>query len=717
MADSLSGVNYSAFAPPAPSRTAPLDYFQQGYGTVQDVIDSQFRARLQQENLKRAQAQAEMDALLGPIKLQSAQQQLAQDALLDPIRARQAQLSLEQNQAELDAYKLNNAPLPFLGQGGSGIVSPGSISPAPIGAGAVSNISAPDADGYHLTLGTTFATPRDLEKFSRSGSLANGDNGIGAWGDKTTGSTPYVALPPAYFRARGINPNKAHNMPVMVEANGRTVQALVGDKMPDNAKNGAGLDLNGATASALGIADPDNFKGQVRFKIGAIGAPTSALPTLSAPIVAASAPAGQADEMVAVISPSNARGFVPRSVLDQRLASGYKLADNASAEVLSSPMTPIGERPTSSPISRRVVPGYIDPETQRPVAEPNRRNVPPGATYGRVSVPVYSPTQAKQDERDRVTAQKIGLDPTIYAANEDDPNGSLTPQGRTDLKRDIAARNKELADAKISEGADGQLHLSQDAIEDYATRSLLDPSVRFAGLGKVAAGANIEIANRRAEIQKETGMTGTDAYVAQQGVAASKLALRDQEKKRANIVGFEQTARKNAQIALELMNKGAGGGAPIPVFNRWLQAGRKGTGDPEVAAFNTAIGAFTNEYAKIISGNTGAGGATDASRREAAELINKGGTVEQLRAQLDVAFREMENRTTSIDEQISRLNESIRTFAKPKGQADEASPEAKVATPATADMVQMRSPSGKLGMVPAGQAVEDAKAKGFTVVQ
>ncbi len=147
----------------------------------------------------------------------------------------------------------------------------GSGAPAPAVShqevGAVSNAAAPDEHGFHLTLGTTFATPNDLADYAKHGSLATGDNGRGKWNDDTTGSSPYVALPPDTLRAYGIDPEKARGTAVEVRANGKSVFATVADAMPNHAKNGAGIDLNPGTASLLGIDDVNNFKGPVQFRL------------------------------------------------------------------------------------------------------------------------------------------------------------------------------------------------------------------------------------------------------------------------------------------------------------------------------------------------------------------------------------------------------------------------------------------------------------------
>jgi hypothetical protein len=81
-----------------------------------------------------------------------------------------------------------------------------------------------------------------------------GDNGIGYWGDRTTGKTPMVALPREDWQHL-LSPR---HTPILVKANERVIHALLADTMPRkrNIKNGAGLDLNPAACRALGLRPP-----------------------------------------------------------------------------------------------------------------------------------------------------------------------------------------------------------------------------------------------------------------------------------------------------------------------------------------------------------------------------------------------------------------------------------------------------------------------------
>lgn len=117
-------------------------------------------------------------------------------------------------------------------------------------------------------LASSFADPQDLADYERSGSLADGDNGIGCWGDKTAQWTaPMCALPPEDVIAKwgSMRGRDARRKKVLVTLTGKggaltrnMVVCELADRMPSkkNIKNGAGIDLNPAAAKALGLNPP-----------------------------------------------------------------------------------------------------------------------------------------------------------------------------------------------------------------------------------------------------------------------------------------------------------------------------------------------------------------------------------------------------------------------------------------------------------------------------
>lgn len=109
---------------------------------------------------------------------------------------------------------------------------------------------------------SSFADPADIRAFRRCKAQGKsdqqcfkvGDNGIGKWGDDTTGAMPMCALPPDDWEAVA----KPRGKLVIVRANGKEVVCELRDTMPrkKNVKNGAMIDLNPAAVAALGMKPP-----------------------------------------------------------------------------------------------------------------------------------------------------------------------------------------------------------------------------------------------------------------------------------------------------------------------------------------------------------------------------------------------------------------------------------------------------------------------------
>ncbi len=137
---------------------------------------------------------------------------------------------------------------------------------------ALDNAINQDTDGWHNVTASSFADPGDVRAFrnckARGGSdqecFKIGDNAIGAWGDSTEqGTGPSVALPPEDWQP--FSPAKGKQ--VEVRYGDKTVVALLKDTMPHkaNIKNGAGIDMNPDTCTALGLTPPVMVKASWRW--------------------------------------------------------------------------------------------------------------------------------------------------------------------------------------------------------------------------------------------------------------------------------------------------------------------------------------------------------------------------------------------------------------------------------------------------------------------
>jgi hypothetical protein len=200
--------------------------------------------------------------------------------------------------------------------------------------------------------------------------------------------------------------------------------------------------------------------------------------------------------------------------------------------------------------------------------------------------------------------------------------------------------------------------LDSGSVEMYAQSFLRTGQIPALGQGKSAHADRIAILNKAHDIETATGKTGEDAVATWAGTKANTQALTQVQKQYSMARNFEQTALLNADNALRLAPKGAG---PLsPALNQYIQGARKNLqGSPDVTAYDVAIGTFLTEYAKIMSGSTGAQGSTDSARREAGELLNRYASRGQLAAGITVMKQDMANRMSGYEGETQRLQGAI----------------------------------------------------------
>lgn len=205
--------------------------------------------------------------------------------------------------------------------------------------------------------------------------------------------------------------------------------------------------------------------------------------------------------------------------------------------------------------------------------------------------------------------------------------------------------------------------LGEDAITQAANDFRTTGTMPALGMGNQLDRARI--LNKAAELAKAEGKTAEESTLWKLANKA-KLGAVSQLEKQATMVGaFEKTANSNLDLALSLSNKVDRTGAPV--FEKWIQAGRKGlAGSPEVAQFHAANETFLNEYAKIMSGSMGNTPISDAARANAHEILNSAFTKEQYQAVMKTLKTEMQNRIKGFDDQRKEIMGGVADGGKAK---------------------------------------------------
>lgn len=253
-------------------------------------------------------------------------------------------------------------------------------------------------------------------------------------------------------------------------------------------------------------------------------------------------------------------------------------------------------------------------------------------------------------------AQAIGQTPY------DKPSQSLKaivgPDGKTPIyvPADEAVGKTPFYKADINTSSGKLSDWTPEAL-DLAAENLYRTGKLPTGLGR-GSPVTASLYAQAAAKAKAEGRDATAAIYGQQAYKAGSQALGQLTKQQTLVGAYEKTASKNMDLVLTLSQKVDRTGSPL--INKALLAWKQGiTGDPETAGFVNALTAARTEYAKVLSGATGAQGVTDSARKEADELFNKATSLETLRYVIGVAKQEMANRMSSFDEQAAQLRDSM----------------------------------------------------------
>ena len=217
--------------------------------------------------------------------------------------------------------------------------------------------------------------------------------------------------------------------------------------------------------------------------------------------------------------------------------------------------------------------------------------------------------------------------------------------------------------------------LTPESITNAAARYNIDGTLPPLGMGKAGANMRSQILNEAAVQAKDSGVSPEDQRIAQIGNAANKSSLTQLSKSEAMIGAFEKNFVRNADLALKQSTVVDNTG--IPIVNSWINAGKRSvTGDPKLSAYDAAIKATVNEYAKIISGSMGNTATALGEIKKVNELLASAQTPEQVNAVINMMKQETQNRMTGFKEQKAELTSGMR------GKKNNANPSSPSNTPA-----------------------------------
>ena len=95
------------------------------------------------------------------------------------------------------------------------------------------------------------------------------------------------------------------------------------------------------------------------------------------------------------------------------------------------------------------------------------------------------------------------------------------------------------------------------------------------------------------------------------------------------------------------------------LFTEWGRQGSAALGGVDVPKYQAALISALDEYAKVLTGATGAAGSTDTARNQALALIPPGATSDQIPAIVEVLKQGMRFKVDEYDTQLADIRKRI----------------------------------------------------------
>lgn len=191
-----------------------------------------------------------------------------------------------------------------------------------------------------------------------------------------------------------------------------------------------------------------------------------------------------------------------------------------------------------------------------------------------------------------------------------------------------------------------------------------DPSA-LTGLGQGRLGMMARQQVLKWAATQGTGGETPDIALTRAGYAAGKATLKQMKNYIARADTFQSVFLKNIQQVKKYSQAGVAG--ELPVINKWIQAGRRATGDPDVAAFDAAIRTAGREYARIMSGPTSNAQLTVAAQSTADEMLSPNMNADQLQAVIQVMEQDIQNSIGAASDTVDVLNDSLSAHPENPG--------------------------------------------------
>lgn len=236
-------------------------------------------------------------------------------------------------------------------------------------------------------------------------------------------------------------------------------------------------------------------------------------------------------------------------------------------------------------------------------------------------------------------------------------------QQRIDVAKSLGASPEQLQGMVL--GASGMNNaqssdLSPGALENATVNYMLTGVLPPIGRGGQGQAQRTAIMNHAADMAAASGVTPAELSTRGGQQKALQGSLNAYQKRADAMAGQENAFLNNldqAQKISDLVDR-----TRSPAINRFLQTGEFESGDQDVAALRAALIPVAADYAKIMSGATGAGGTPVSTMEEALSLIRADLSKGQFSTVAQVLRNDVHNQRLGSLQQLHAIRDNMSRF-------------------------------------------------------
>lgn len=202
--------------------------------------------------------------------------------------------------------------------------------------------------------------------------------------------------------------------------------------------------------------------------------------------------------------------------------------------------------------------------------------------------------------------------------------------------------------------------LTPDALVNASTKYMLTGELPPIGRGSQGQAQRTAIQNMAADMAKNADVSPADLATRGGQQKALQSSLTAFQKRSDAMAGQENSFLNNltyAQKISDTIDRTAS-----PAINKWLLTGEEQAGDPDVVKLKAALTPVAADYAKIMSGATGAGGTPVSTMQEALDMIRTDLSKGQFNSVADVLRNDVHNQRVGSLQQLNAIRDNMSRF-------------------------------------------------------